>query len=142
MQVAPRAAETDVGVNGAGKDVPAVDFDELTDLIRCVRRDVWEFSTCVPPPGLAANFRHARAGASPVSSSPRLVVSSSRRLVVSSSRRLVVSSSRRLVLSSSRPLVVSSSRRLPSVSLCSSLMFDVRTLTADALVGMMYDVGW
>ena len=126
MQVAPRAAETDVGVNGAGKDVPAVDFDELTDLIRCVRRDVWEFSTCVPPPGLAANFRHARAGASPVSSSPRLVVSSSRRLV----------------LSSSRPLVLSSSRRLPSVSLCSSLMFDVRTLTADALVGMMYDVGW
>jgi len=108
VQVAPRAAETDVGVNGAGKDVPAVDFDELTDLIRCVRRDVWEFSTCVPPPGLAANFRHARAGASPVSSSPRLVVSSS--------------------------------RRLPSVSLFSSLMFDVRTLTADALVGMMYDV--
>ncbi len=103
MQVAPRAAETDVGVNGAGKDVPAVDFDELTDLIRCVRRDVWEFSTCVPPPGLAANFRHARAGASPVSSAPRLVVSS---------------------------------------SLFSSLMFDVRTLTADALVGMMYDVGW
>ena len=85
MQVAPRAAETDVGVNGAGKDVPAVDFDELTDLIRCVRRDVWEFSTCVPPPGLAANFRHARAGASPVSSSRRLLVSSSRRLVVSSS---------------------------------------------------------
>ena len=37
-------------------------------------------------------------------------------------------------------LVVSSSRRLPSVSLFSSLMFDVRTLTADALVGMMYDV--
>lgn len=109
MQVAPRAAETDVGVNGAGKDVPAVDFDELTDLIRCVRRDVWEFSTCVPPPGLAANFRHARAGAGRAPS-PRLLVSSS--------------------------------RRLPSVSLCSSLMFDVRTLTADALVGMMYDVGW
>jgi len=30
-----RAAETDVGVNGA-KEVLAVDFDELTDLIRCV----------------------------------------------------------------------------------------------------------
>jgi len=50
--------------------------------------------------------------------------------------------SRRLLVSSSRRLVVSSSRRLPSVSLCSSLMFNVRTLTADALVGMMYDVGW
>lgn len=37
-----RAADTDVGVNGA-KEVLAVDFDELTDLIRCVHRVVKKF---------------------------------------------------------------------------------------------------
>jgi len=46
-----------MGVNGAGKDVPAVDFDELTDLIRCVARGVWDFRhVCFPRRGVT--FRH------------------------------------------------------------------------------------
>jgi hypothetical protein len=40
-KVVTRAAaedqSTSVSVNGSGKDVPAVDFDELTDLIRYVQ---------------------------------------------------------------------------------------------------------